>query len=261
MPSPDFGDPRVRQVYEAARLAAQARAFEARVRCPATTRLGIQCGNAVVPGRAYCWCHGGRTLADYTDPKDRAGRAKHKPMVQRPERQHAARMKALWRRDPFTLGFTVMLDADGCTRRDQWLRANDIEPSYMAPATLDKASWKAYELARSGINMLGDLRAQIVADRLRQEDEGLVDPGGHHADMTRASECAAWRKTLRPAPAGSKWQSPIGRKPVRVWAAQDQQRARDLALLASEPQTQAEAVKRELARDRAYAAQREMEAR
>ncbi|MEJ8850453.1 hypothetical protein [Variovorax rhizosphaerae] len=253
MPSPDFSDPDVREQYEAARRTAQAEAFVNRVRCGATTRLGIQCGHAVAPGRAFCWCHGGRRLADFIDPKDRLGRAKQQPLAQRAERQHAARMKALWRSDAFIAGFTVLLDAEGVRRRDEWLRANGIEPTHMAPAILDKASWKSYQLARSGIDMLADVRAQVVADRLRQEDEALIEPAGHHADMTRASEQAAWRKTLRPAPAGSKWRSPLDRKPVRVLSMEDRQHARDVALLASEPQTRAEALQRELARNRLHA--------
>ncbi|MEJ8849652.1 hypothetical protein [Variovorax rhizosphaerae] len=253
MPSPDFGDPQIRQLYDAARRAAQAEAFVNRVRCGATTRRGVQCGHAVTPGRAFCWCHGGRRLSDYINPKDRSGRRKQQPLAQRAERQHAARMKVLWKRDPFVQGFTVLLDTDGVRRRDEWLRANGVEPTYMAPATLDKASWKAYLLARSGIDMLADVRAQVVADRLRQEDEALIEPAGHHVDMACASEQAAWCKTLRPAPPGAKWHSPLGRKPVRVWAAQEQQRARDRALLASSPQTRAEALKRELARNRLLA--------
>lgn len=256
MPSPDFGDPEVRERYEVARRAAQAAAFACRVRCCATTRLGLQCGQAVVPGRTYCWLHGGRRLADYIEPKDRAGRAKRSPIVQRPERQHAARMKAQWKHDPFVKGFTVLLDADGCRRRDEWLKANGLVLGHMAPATLDKASWKAYVLARSGVDFPGDQRAEVIAQRLRAEDDALGDDPapGRHADLTRASQAAAWRKSLRPPPPGANWRSPVGRKPVRALAVAERQRALDWALLASQPQTQAEALKRELARDRLHAA-------
>jgi len=187
------------------------RALALAPRCCALNRFGQPCQQPVKAAGDRCRFHVPGRI-----------RAKHKPAtgLHAARQQHAARLRALWRRDPWHAGFTVVLDDEPRRALAVWLRANGVHLEWLPPMLVDWVTWRFVQLVRR--DELAGPAADRVLDELRRRDALVPDePTGAVGDLTRASAFYAWRPKLELV---SEWVQPSRRKRRLASEAQLQRR-------------------------------------
>lgn len=108
-------------------------------RCRARNRLGEACGKPAQTGGEFCYWHTNATSL-------REARSRRKSV--NPKQAHAKVMRALWRTDPWTPGFTCYLEPEALQRLVSWLDGHGVRYDWLAPMTQDWLAWKFVNLVR-----------------------------------------------------------------------------------------------------------------